>query len=729
MDEGPQSVVSNIDRDVDAALGDASERRRILSTFRLKVALTVFLVAIVGALVGLVIALVSHVFDALTPAIRTDLESKARRGAAELVQAGEYSMVLRDEAQIGRLAQSYASDPDVMAIVVVDDQDRLLSLVGHAPESRARLFSGQAGALHTGAGYLSSFAESTIEGRLIGRVAVVVSSQRVQAGAVLKHEIVLVAGFGGLLALLATFAFVGLYVAPLIRVTQAAFGRLETTTRTAVHAARVKGEFIANVSHEIRTPMNGVLGMIQLLLGTRLDPRQEKFMKTLQISAIALLGVLNEVLDFSKIEAGKMELRLRTSDPRQLVSEVVQLFQAQAELKALELSCEVAADVPAGVAIDADRVRQIVSNLVGNALKFTERGSVRVTLSATPAGDGRVALEIAVSDTGVGIPEEATAGLFEAFAQVDGSLTRRHGGTGLGLAISRRLAALMGGTLELTSTYGVGSTFKLTFVAEEVEVGPASQRLSQDGVAPASRKSFVGHGRVLVAEDNPINRDVVGEFLAEFGCEVDFVANGREAVEALGRGPYALVLMDCQMPEMDGYEATRRIRARESGQRTPIVACTAHAFEGEREKTEACGMDDFLSKPITVGQLAKVLERYLGVTNPGPVPRALPSRPPTLDVTSRRSEGLVRVFTTHVPGQVDRLDLAVQHGDHADRRAAAHRLKGSCLAFGAPRMTELCRALELDEGDHNHLVAELKGELERVLRGIPQPAEPVRSSA
>jgi signal transduction histidine kinase/DNA-binding response OmpR family regulator len=725
MSEAAPTVANRVEQEVDAALGDTRERRRILSTFRLKVALTVFLVGIVGALVALVIGLVSHVFDELSPAIRADLESKARRGAAELVQAGEYSMVLRDEAQLTRLARSYASDPDVMAIVMVDDQDRVLSTVGVVPEARARLFSGQGGSLRTGAGFLSSFAESTIEGRPIGRVAVVVSTRRVQAGAVLERKILMVAGVGGLLALLATLGFVALYVAPLIRVTQAAFVRLESTTQKALQAARLKSEFIANVSHEIRTPMNGVLGMIQLLLGTRLEPKQEKFMKTLQISAIALLSVLNEVLDFSKIEAGKMELHERPTDPRQVVAEVVQLFQAQAELKRLELSCTIGDEVPASVLLDADRLRQILSNLLGNALKFTEVGSVRVVLHAEPVADGRVALEVAVADTGVGIPAQALGGLFEAFAQVDGSVTRRHGGTGLGLAISRRLATLMAGSIEVESTFGVGSTFKLRVTARETP-SETALTLSSQGSLPVARRDFSSAGRVLLADDNEINREVAAEFLAELGCQVDFANDGQQAVEALERQRYALVLMDCQMPVLDGYEATRRIRAAESGYRTPIVACTAHAFEEEREKTEASGMDDFLSKPLTVGALTAVLERYLPPSGTKP-PRVALS--PALETGQRRTAGLVRAFRTHVPDQVERLEQAVLAGDHAERKVLAHRLKGSCLAFGAPRMLELVRALEQDAQDHRALVSELAQELARVLDAVPAEEAPARSTA
>jgi CheY-like chemotaxis protein/HPt (histidine-containing phosphotransfer) domain-containing protein len=474
--------------------------------------------------------------------------------------------------------------------------------------------------------------------------------------------------------------------------------------------------------------MNGVLGMIQLLLGTRLEAKQEKFMKTLQISAIALLGVLNEVLDFSKIEAGKMELRERPTDPSQVVSEVVQLFQAQAELKRIELTCALDDDVPSSVLLDADRVRQILSNLIGNALKFTESGSVRVTLRARCGEDERVALEVEVSDTGVGIPEEAVGGLFEAFAQVDGSVTRRHGGTGLGLAISRRLATLMGGSIEVQSTLGRGSCFTLSVAARLAHSDSLSPPPSR-GMSVPARRDFAGLGRILVAEDNPINRDVVGEFLAEFGCEVDFVSDGREAVEALERQRYALVLMDCQMPVMDGYEATRRIRAAESGHRTPIVACTAHAFEAEREKTEASGMDHFLSKPLTLGALATVLERFLSPVGRDQARVVVSPTAPALESGPRRTAGVARAFRTHVPGQVERLERAVANGDHADRKAAAHRLKGSCLAVGAPRMIELSRALEQDDEDHAVLVAELSLELGRVLASFPVEEQPARSTA
>jgi CheY-like chemotaxis protein/HPt (histidine-containing phosphotransfer) domain-containing protein len=274
----------------------------------------------------------------------------------------------------------------------------------------------------------------------------------------------------------------------------------------------------------------------------------------------------------------------------------------------------------------------------------------------------------------------------------------------------------MGGDIDVESTVGIGSTFTLRLEAELAE------RTTRRSLAPlAALPSFQGRGRVLVAEDNPINREVAGEFLEELGCEVDFADNGLRAVEALEQRDYALVLMDCQMPELDGYEATRRIRAREKGRRTSIVACTAHAFEAEREKSEASGMDAFLSKPLTLTALAEVLTRFLGTETA--------ARANVLEPGLKRTEGLIRVFREHVPAQVERIARAVERGDSAEVKLAAHRVKGSSLAFGAPRLVELCRELEQGRENLPQLVTELEAELGRVL-GELGPSEAVtRQSA
>jgi two-component system, sensor histidine kinase len=436
----------------------------------------------------------------------------------------------------------------------------------------------------------------------------------------LERELLTNVGLGALLALLATVVFVVAYVGPRVRGTQDAFRRLETKTRDALDAARLKSDFMANVSHEIRTPMNGVLGMIELLLGETKDPKQLRRVKTLRVSAKALMRVLNDVLDFSKIEAGKLVLRPHAVSPVELVWQVVELFRAQAELKGLSISMEVGGS-PAGlVQLDPDRLKQVLANLVGNALKFTDRGKVRVRLGASALGDGRTLLEVSVTDSGPGIPEDELPRLFQAFSQLDGSLARRHAGTGLGLAISRQIMTLMGGELTVTSAVGSGSTFTVTLPCDnEVEEEGAATPESLRVFPPRQKLRLGGRGRVLVAEDSPVNREVMADFLDELGCDADFVSNGLEAVEAAGRTEYEVILMDCQMPELDGYEATRRIRSRPSERRIPIVAITAHAFEDERDRTREAGMDAFLSKPVRLDGLGELLDQLL----PRPVPQAL----------------------------------------------------------------------------------------------------------
>ncbi len=706
----------------DRAKPAATGRHLLPSTFRLKLALTAFNIAVVGALLALVTGLVSHIFSELTPSIHADLEAKARRGASELMHAAEYPIVLREEAQIRRLAEAYTNDPDVIATVITDGEGQVLVTTGQVPLPIRALFEGTEGKVHASSGVLTAWAESAIEGAPVGRAAMVVSTERVNAGARLKRDIMLAAAFGGVLALLATLGFVGLYVGPLIRVTVKAFEELEQATQSALKAARLKGEFIANVSHEIRTPMNGVLGMIQLLLATELSRKQKGYATKLRTSANALMSVLNDVLDFSKIDAQKLELRPRPVSPSALVNEVVELFQAQAELKSLALRAELSDSVPDGVLLDPDRMRQVLSNLVGNAVKFTEHGSVTLSLTAKELGPGRVELSYSISDTGVGIPEGGAPELFEAFSQIDGSLTRRHGGTGLGLAISKRLVSLMGGEISVSSALGQGSVFTVRVAADEA---PLSQVLPRASEAPgALRGRLAGRGRLLVAEDNPVNREVLSELLAELGCEATLVENGAEAVTALENHEFSAVLMDCQMPVLDGYEATRRIRAAENGRRTPIVAVTAHAFHEEREKTRAAGMDEYLTKPIALGELAAVLDRVLPKRD-----LTTETSLPPLDPTHRRGASVVRAFMKHVPGQIERIKRAVAGGDSQDLAAAAHRLKGSCLAFGATRMTEVCAALEAGAADPAQLSRVLEVEFQKIVALTPSADEPSASTA
>jgi CheY-like chemotaxis protein/HPt (histidine-containing phosphotransfer) domain-containing protein len=454
--------------------------------------------------------------------------------------------------------------------------------------------------------------------------------------------------------------------------------------------------------------MNGVLGMIELLLSTELTPRQRHYALTLQRSGETLLDVINEILDFSRIEAGRIEIEAVEFDCREAVRDVVGLLGERASRKGLVLVHRAERDVPHAVVGDPRRVKQVLTNLVGNAIKFTEQGEVRVAVSVAQREGDTCVVRFEVRDTGIGIAPDALEAIFDPFSQADGTMGRKYGGTGLGLTIAKNLAQVMGGAIGVDSMPGRGSTFWFTVRVPAL----AGVLLAAPHEAPATPAASLS-GRVLLAEDNPVNRELAVAMLEAMDLDTVVAIDGREALAAMAAGGIDLVLMDCQMPEMDGFAATRAIRAAEAGgtRRIPIVALTANAMEGDRERCLACGMDDYLSKPFKPAQLHAVLARWLPVRETPasrPAPAAAPSdSAQTLELDAlariraaggeqaeRLLEKVLRLYCDSVPQMLKSMQEAAGRGDCVALHRAAHALKSSSHNIGAVRFTQLCRDVE-----------------------------------
>lgn len=483
----------------------------------------------------------------------------------------------------------------------------------------------------------------------------------------------------------------------------------EVARQHAEELARSKSTFLANMSHEIRTPLNGVLGLARLLLEEPLTERQRRMATTLLGSGEALLTVVNDVLDFSKLEAGKLSLALAPTATADIVRGVVSILDVGARTKGIRLSAEIADDVPPYVLMDAGRLRQVLLNLAGNAVKFTEKGRVSIHVSHVVEPSGTTMLTFAVRDTGIGIKPEHLSRLFRMFEQVDGSASRRATGTGLGLAISLSIAELMGGRIDVESTYGEGSCFTLMVPSRVAEpVAPDAPQIVRT-------RRFAGR-RVLVAEDNPVNQMVAKMMLERFGCIVQIAADGAEALHAISEMDWDLVLMDGSMPELDGYEVTQRVRASEGlrSRRTVIVACSASAFPEDRRRALEAGMDDVLPKPIAPESLAQILDKWLpddeldaeeiaeaaSVTLPPPPAPVHVLDPLRVEALRRLDESGVAVakitaaFTAAGPQRVQRLREAIGRGDVLEVERTAHGLRGAAAQVGAVVVEELARSIE-----------------------------------
>ena len=496
---------------------------------------------------------------------------------------------------------------------------------------------------------------------------------------------------------------------------------LEKAMRTALEASQAKSDFLANMSHELRTPMNGLLGMLDVVLDNPVDDEQREHLQTAQRSAYSLLALLNDILDLSKIEAGRMMIERIPFHLRTVLEDCAKSYQARAQLKRIGLHFAMDASAPASVLGDPLRLRQIVTNLLSNAIKFTDQGFVAIEVAAAPVAGppGNAQVSIQVRDTGTGIGPDKLVTIFDKFTQADGSITRKYGGTGLGLAITKRLTELQGGKVAVESTLGLGSTFTISIPYQIVVEEPALAALD---AAPEAAEVTLAEGtrppRILLVEDNVVNQKVVLAVLRKKKYHIEVAADGREALDMMeASGPYDLLLMDIQMPVLDGLETTRLIRKDPRWVSLPILAMTAHAMTGDRERCLQAGMNGYISKPIQPAHLISTIARSLASAPPPPAePGALEPAPSD---HSAMVEDLLRVFLQLAPARLERLEVAVRERDGKTLAAEARKIAAAAGQLAAPSVGECALRIEMAgyRGDFDGIGSDL-GRLRQEIQGL-----------